>query len=190
MESASQAAGATSCTQSEQSGGIRLVNKTVVSSLSCSIDLLLVARRLVNIEFNPARFRAAIKRSRKYKAVILMFANGRLVSAGKNAEGLTHNICKRLQRIGYTGAHISAIRVVNKVYAGSVQLRLNLTAITSQHARATYTPELFSGVSVRLRAQGATLVAFSTGNFFLTGRCASRALANEAYTFLASNVCR
>ena len=125
------------------------VNSTIVFTLDKPPDLNELAKR-PNVQYNPARFRAAIVRPTHRSASILVFPNGRCVATGRDAE------CIRKKH-----------KVVNRVYAGHIGSFINIRRLKTFYPLLFYEPEIFSGA--RLKFNGVTVIIFTTGRYFITG---------------------
>jgi TATA-box binding protein (TBP) (component of TFIID and TFIIIB) len=65
---------------------VEVVNMTYYTNLNCKLDLVFIAKTLIDIEYNEKRFSAAIKRIRDLKSTVLIFNNGKLIITGCKSE--------------------------------------------------------------------------------------------------------
>jgi TATA-box binding protein (TBP) (component of TFIID and TFIIIB) len=143
-----------------------LVNETHVC------DLKSLASTLPTATYNPNRFGAVIYKipfTPTRKASCLVFSTGRCVVTGTNGNiaAIVSILTSTMTENGYLCALISC-KCVNRVYSGTVGVRLDLNKIAALDKRKfLFEPELFCGCTCHLA--DCTIILYQSGKYILTG---------------------
>jgi len=136
------------------------------------IDLNLIARKYVDVEYNPERFPGLVMRIEKPKATILVFSTGKMVVTGlreaSEAEAVVNKVIKRIQKCKIDVANPEII-IQNIVASGDLKcnIDLNLAAVVMEYSM--YEPEVFPGLIYRMANPKTVFLIFSTGRIVCTG---------------------
>lgn len=138
------------------------------------IELIQIARKDPEVEYNPERFPGLIMRIENPKATLLIFSTGKMVITGlriaKHAKGAVSKAIARLKKAKVI-VKKPKIEIVNVVASGNLHIRvdLNMAAIIMDYTM--YEPEVFPGLIYRMRAPDPKCVflIFSTGKCVCTG---------------------
>lgn len=136
------------------------------------IDLNLIARKYVDVEYNPERFPGLVMRIEKPKATILVFSTGKMVVTGlreaSEAEAVVNKVIKRIQKCKIDVANPEII-IQNIVASGDLKcnIDLNLAAVVMEYSM--YEPEVFPGLIYRMSNPKTVFLIFSTGRIVCTG---------------------
>ena len=136
------------------------------------IDLNLIARKYVDVEYNPERFPGLVMRIEKPKATILVFSTGKMVVTGlreaSEAEAVVNKVIKRIQKCKIDVANPDII-IQNIVASGDLKcnIDLNLAAVVMEYSM--YEPEVFPGLIYRMTNPKTVFLIFSTGRIVCTG---------------------
>lgn len=149
--------------------------KNVVSTscLGCSLDLLDVATRAWNTEYNPKKFSPVIIRIKHTGSTALLFNSGQLLCiSGVSVE---HNkrtarkYARIIQKLGYP-VIFSKYRVHNIVAACDVGFKICLKSLYTKHRQnSDYEPEIFPGLRYKMNKPNLTLKIFTSGKVNMVG---------------------
>ncbi len=164
--------------QSEKSDGkpywykIQNVVGTATLELDEKIDLVVVARKYSDVEYNPERFPGLIMRVKDPKATILIFSTGKLVITGMRAASEADSVLERcLERLRNCGVEVEQPEVIiqNIVASGDLNCLIDLNMATVVMEHTMYEPEVFPGLIYRMQDPKAVFLVFSTGKIVCTG---------------------
>ena len=151
---------------------IENVVATVTLDITEKIDLNTIARKYVDVEYNPERFPGLVMRIAEPKATILVFSTGKMVVTGlrqaKEAPQVVDKVITRINKCGINVANPDII-IQNIVASGDLkcQIDLNLAAVVME--RSMYEPEVFPGLIYRMKDPKTVFLIFSTGRIVCTG---------------------
>ncbi len=151
---------------------IENVVATVVVEITEKIDLKQIARKHVEVEYNPERFPGLVMRIEKPRATILIFSTGKMVVTGlrKAAEApkVVEKVVKNIRKAGIKVTN-PVITIQNIVASGDLHtnIDLNMAAIVMEYAM--YEPEVFPGLIYRMQEPKTVFLIFSTGRIVCTG---------------------
>ena len=151
---------------------INNVVATVVMEISEKIDLVKIARKFEDVEYNPERFPGLVMRITDPKATFLIFSTGKMVITGlRRADEASRGVKKIIKSIKKAGINVSnpEITVQNIVASGDLHtfIDLNMAAIVMENAM--YEPEVFPGLIYRMKDPKTVFLIFSTGKVVCTG---------------------
>ena len=151
---------------------IENVVATVVVEITEKIDLIQIARKLADVEYNPERFPGLVMRIQKPRATFLIFSTGKMVVTGlRQATDAKNAVKQAVKNIQNTGVKISnpEITIQNIVASGDLHtnIDLNMAAVVMEYAM--YEPEVFPGLIYRLKEPKTVFLIFSTGKIVCTG---------------------
>ena len=161
---------------------IENVVATVTVSKPESIDLITIARKYPDVEYNPERFPGLIMRVTDPKATILIFSTGKMVITGmRRAEEAPAVVDKVVERIKNCNIPIENPEIIiqNIVASGDLNcmVDLNMAAVVMEYAM--YEPEVFPGLIYRMQVPHSVFLIFSTGKIVCTG-CKTDKVVAEA----------
>ncbi|MHA2131652.1 MAG: TATA-box-binding protein [Promethearchaeota archaeon] len=136
------------------------------------MDLNQIARRLVEVEYNPERFPGLIMRMEKPRATILIFSTGKMVVTGLRqvveAERVVDKVVKNIKKAGIILSN-PEITIQNIVASGDLHtnIDLNMAAIVMEYT--IFDPETFPGLIYRMQDPKTVFLIFSTGRIVCTG---------------------
>jgi transcription initiation factor TFIID TATA-box-binding protein len=151
---------------------IENVVATVTMEITEKIDLIKIARKLPEVEYNPERFPGLVMRINKPKATFLIFSTGKMVITGlRRADEAAPGVEKVIKYIKKAGIKVSnpEITIQNIVASGDLHtyIDLNMAAIVMENAM--YEPEVFPGLIYRMQDPKTVFLIFSTGKVVCTG---------------------
>jgi transcription initiation factor TFIID TATA-box-binding protein len=136
------------------------------------LDLMLIARKFSDVEYNPERFPGLIMRITEPRGTILLFSTGKMVITGltssENSVPVVKQALDRLKKCGIS-LEMPAIEIQNIVASGNLNcmIDLNMGAIVLENSM--YEPEVFPGLIYRMKDPKAVFLIFSTGKVVCTG---------------------
>lgn len=151
---------------------IENVVATVTVEVEDKIDLVQIARKNPEVEYNPERFPGVILRMEKPKATFLIFSTGKMVLTGlskaSEAEKAVKKVMKILKQSKIDVANPEII-IQNIVASGDLNVFVDLNMATLLMDNVMYEPEIFPGLIFRLQDPKAVFLIFSTGKIVCTG---------------------
>lgn len=169
---------------------IENVVATVVMEITEKIDLVKIARKFEDVEYNPERFPGLVMRITDPKATFLIFSTGKMVITGlRRADQASAGVKKIVKSIKKAGINVSnpVITVQNIVASGDLHtfIDLNMAAIVMENAM--YEPEVFPGLIYRMKEPKTVFLIFSTGKVVCTG-AKNKKFVKEAFIKLNEKV--
>ncbi|MHA1319662.1 MAG: TATA-box-binding protein [Promethearchaeota archaeon] len=169
---------------------IENVVATVVMEITEKIDLVKIARKFEDVEYNPERFPGLVMRITDPKATFLIFSTGKMVITGlRRADEASAGVKKIVKSIKKAGINVSnpVITVQNIVASGDLHtfIDLNMAAIVMENAM--YEPEVFPGLIYRMKDPKTVFLIFSTGKVVCTG-AKNKKFVKEAFIKLNKKV--
>ena len=169
---------------------IENVVATVVMEITEKIDLVKIARKFEDVEYNPERFPGLVMRITDPKATFLIFSTGKMVITGlRRADQASPGVKKIVKSIKKAGINVSnpVITVQNIVASGDLHtfIDLNMAAIVMENAM--YEPEVFPGLIYRMKDPKTVFLIFSTGKVVCTG-AKNKKFVKEAFINLNEKV--
>ena len=151
-------------------GVVRVTNVVATAQLGCDLDLCHLERTLPMALYTPKRFSALLIRIvHPSKAHCQVYRNGKMtINGGKTLEEARHlaNVFTgMIKKAGYP-AVLASYTIVNLIGSLDMGRPLHLEEI-SHSLKASYSPELFCGLRVRLSFCSA--VIFHSGKVNLLG---------------------
>lgn len=169
-------------------------NVVITTHAQRTLPLDHIAANATNVNYDRTRFAAVIMRCDSPFTTALFFNTGKIVCTGAKSVESAHRalgvFVARLRSVGVT-CDPAPFVVENIVGASgfappSLHFRVRLDRIAQLERSAEYEPELFPGLTRRVRLPGGTtsvVVVFASGKMIFTGnRCAAH-LA-EAFRFV------
>lgn len=151
---------------------IENVVATVVVSVEDKIDLTTIARKHVDVEYNPERFPGLVMRIEEPRATILIFSTGKMVVTGmRRASEAEAVVDKAIKNIKLAGVEIGEpeITIQNIVASGDLHTHVDLNMGAIVMESAMYEPEVFPGLIYRMKDPKTVFLIFSTGKIVCTG---------------------
>ena len=169
---------------------IENVVATVVMEITEKIDLVKIARKFEDVEYNPERFPGLVMRITDPKATFLIFSTGKMVITGlRRADEASAGVKKIIKSIKSAGINVSnpEITIQNIVASGDLHtfIDLNMAAIVMENAM--YEPEVFPGLIYRMKDPKTVFLIFSTGKVVCTG-AKNKKFVKEAFIKLNEKV--
>ncbi len=145
---------------------------TVYLDLSERLDLVNLARKIPETEYNPEKFPGLIFRLESPKATFLIFSTGSMVVTGvKNIKLIDKAVIKLMTILKDLGLKLPKpnIKIQNFVASGDLHIPINLNKAVLLMDFAMYEPEVFPGLIFHMKDPKAVFLIFSTGKIVCTG---------------------
>lgn len=148
-------------------------NVVCTVDVGCRLELLRIALRLRNAEYNPQRFHAVVMRIMSPRTAALIFRSGKLVITGAKNEEAAHLACRKycrlLQKLSFDVKFLN-FKIQNMVSSCDVKFPIQIERLYSSHYQfSSYEPELFSGLVYRMVKPRVVFLIFVTGKIVITG---------------------
>jgi transcription initiation factor TFIID TATA-box-binding protein len=151
---------------------IENVVATAAVEITEKIDLVRIARKYNDVEYNPERFPGLVMRIEKPRGTILIFSTGKMVITGlrkaAEAEGVMEKVVKNIKKAGIKVAN-PEITIQNIVASGDLHTNIDLNMAAIVMEQAMYEPEVFPGLIYRMQDPKTVFLVFSTGRIVCTG---------------------
>ncbi len=161
---------------------IENVVATVVVEIEKKIDLTIIARKHVDVEYNPERFPGLVMRIEEPRATILIFSTGKMVVTGmRRASEAEAVVDKAIKNIKKAGVNVGdpEITIQNIVASGDLHTHVDLNMGAIVMESAMYEPEVFPGLIYRMKVPKTVFLIFSTGKIVCTGTKSSKPVLNR-----------
>ena len=151
---------------------INNVVATVNIEIKEKLELVQIARKIKDVEYNPERFPGLILKIDNPKVTFLIFSTGKMVLTGlktiENAHKAVKKIVKKFRKIGIK-LNNPVVTIENLVANGDLNSSINLDKAAITLDNTMYEPEVFPGLIYRSRKNGAVFLVFSTGKYVCVG---------------------
>jgi len=151
---------------------IENVVATINVEITEKINLIQIASKLADVEYNPERFPGLVMRIQNPRATFLIFSTGKMVVTGLRkaleAENAVSQVVKKIQQTGVMIANPD-ITIQNIVASGDLHTNIDLNKAAIVMEYAMYEPEVFPGLIYRLQDPKTVFLIFSTGKIVCTG---------------------
>ncbi|WJX21882.1 hypothetical protein P8452_11250 [Trifolium repens] len=142
-------------------------------TLDTELDLKAIALQARNAEYNPKRFAVVVMRIREPKTTALIFATGKMVCTGAKSEHQSKLAARKyariIEKLGFN-VKFKDFKIQNIVGCCDVKFPIRLEGLAYVHgAFSSYEPELFPGLTYRMKQPKITLNIFVSGKINLTG---------------------
>jgi len=151
---------------------INNVVATVYLDLSEKLDLVKIARKVPETEYNPEKFPGLIFRLESPRASFLIFSTGSMVVTGlKNVKLIDKAVNKLMKTLKGFGLKLPEpnIKIQNFVASGDLHIPIDLNKAVLLMEFAMYEPEVFPGLIYYMKDPKAVFLIFSTGKIVCTG---------------------
>ncbi|MBD3254099.1 MAG: TATA-box-binding protein [Candidatus Lokiarchaeota archaeon] len=145
---------------------------TITLEIEEKIDLLKLARKHSEAEYNPERFPGIITRIPEPRATFLIFNSGKIVVTGlkqvDSADKAVEIIVKKIKNAGIKVEN-PELKIQNIVASANLHANIDLNRAAIMMDYAMYEPEVFPGLIYRMQDPKAVFLIFSSGKVICTG---------------------
>ena len=149
--------------------------QNVVSSASINqrVDLNLITKNFVDVEYHPDIFPGLVFRLKSPKTATLIFSSGNMVCTGAKSEEQSRKavqeVVRRLKKGGIPIKNEAEIVVQNIVASVDLGGKIHLEEAAKQLPKSMYEPEQFPGLIHRMADPKTVFLVFSSGKLVCTG---------------------
>ena len=150
--------------------GLKVQNTISTVELGCQINLAAIVDP--DSKIGKSKFNATVIKISEPKATALVFSTKMVVMGVQSVESIEIAMNKFAEMLKIQGNNVilSNFQIKNVVGSFNCGKKINLQKLnTALHPLSSYEPELFPGVTVRVKEPKVTLVIFNSGKLFLTG---------------------
>lgn len=142
-------------------------------NLDCKLDLQKIALAARNSEYDPKRFSSVTMRIIEPKTTARIFASGKMVCIGakseRDSEWAARKFFKIIEKIGFE-VKFTEFKIQNIVASCDVAFPIRLECLAyARGSCCSYEPEVFPGLTYRMKEPKVVLRIFASGKVVLTG---------------------
>ncbi len=153
----------------------KVTNIVCSANLGLELDLIKIANKIPNIEYEPEQFPGAILKFKDPKASLLLFKNGKIVCVGcKDEKTIEKAITKTIKLLKPYAKKIITNKkpkyeITNFVASADLGMNLDLFKIAIQMDNIEYEPEQFPGAILKFKDPNVSLLLFKNGKIICAG---------------------
>ncbi len=168
MEKSSQQQG-----KDEPKPVVNIENIVATVSLDQTLDLRMIERSILTVEYNPEQFPGLVYRLDSPKVTALIFKSGKMVVTGaKSTRDLIEAVKKIVRNLKKHGIPIhgrSKVQIQNIVASANLNICVDLERAALTLENSMYEPEQFPGLIHRMDEPRVVLLIFGSGKMVITG---------------------
>jgi transcription initiation factor TFIID TATA-box-binding protein len=159
--------------QQEPQPVVNIENIVATVSLDQTLDLRMIERSILTVEYNPEQFPGLVYRLDSPKVTALIFKSGKMVVTGaKSTRDLIEAVKKIVRNLKKHGIPIhgrSKVQIQNIVASANLNVCVDLERAALTLENSMYEPEQFPGLIHRMDEPRVVLLIFSSGKMVITG---------------------
>ena len=148
-------------------------NVVATASMDQRVDLNLIAKNFVDVEYHPDRFPGLVFKLKSPKTTTLIFGSGKMVCTGAKSEDqarkAVQEVVRRLKNGGIPIKNKAVIVIQNMVASANLGGKIRLEEAARKLPRSMYEPEQFPGLIHRMPDPKTVTLLFSSGKLVCTG---------------------
>ena len=152
---------------------VSIENVVASASVNQRIDLNLITKNFVEVEYHPDQFPGLVFRLKDPKTATLIFSSGKMVCTGARSEELSRKavqeVVRRLRKGGIPIKNEAEVVIQNMVASVSLGGRVHLEEAARNLPKSMYEPEQFPGLIHRMADPKTVFLVFSSGKLVCTG---------------------
>ena len=152
---------------------ICIENVVASASIDQRVDLNLITKNFVDVEYHPDQFPGLVFRLKSPKTATLIFSSGKMVCTGGKSEEQSRKavqeVVRRLKNGGIPIKNEAVIVIQNMVASANLGGRIHLEEAARQLPKSMYEPEQFPGLIHRMPDPKTVILLFSSGKLVCTG---------------------
>ncbi|WP_070807817.1 TATA-box-binding protein [Pyrodictium occultum] len=162
-----------SAAEQEPKPTANIENIVATVSLDQTLDLNLIERSILTVEYNPEQFPGLVYRLDSPKVTALIFKSGKMVVTGaKSTRDLIEAVKKIVRNLKKHGIQIYGrpkVQIQNIVASANLNVCVDLERAALTLENSMYEPEQFPGLIHRMDEPRVVLLIFSSGKMVITG---------------------
>jgi transcription initiation factor TFIID TATA-box-binding protein len=148
-------------------------NVVATASIDQRVDLNLIAKNFVEVEYHPDRFPGLVFKLKSPKTTTLIFSTGKMVCTGAKTEDqarkAVQEVVRRLKSGGIPIKNEAETVIQNMVASANLGGKIRLEEAARKLPRSMYEPEQFPGLIHRMPDPKTVMLVFSSGKLVCTG---------------------
>ena len=152
---------------------VSVVNVVSSASIDQKIDLVEIAKKFPETEYNAEQFPGLVFRLTNPKTAILIFRTGKMVCTGAKSEELSiaavNTVVQKLRKTKIKIKKDAIISVQNIVSSINLGGKIHLEKAARTLPRSMYEPEQFPGLIHRMLDPKTVILVFASGKLVCTG---------------------
>ena len=152
---------------------VSIENVVASASINQRVDLNLITKNFVEVEYHPDQFPGLVFRLKDPKTATLIFSSGKMVCTGARSEELSRKavqeVVRRLKKGGIPIKNEAVVVIQNMVASVNLGGKIHLEEAARQLSRSMYEPEQFPGLIHRMADPKTVFLVFSSGKLVCTG---------------------
>jgi len=152
---------------------VSIENVVASASINQRVDLNLITKKFVDVEYHPDRFPGLVFRLKAPKTATLVFSSGKMVCTGakseKQSREAVNEVVRRLRKGGIPIKNDAEITIQNMVASGNLGGKVHLEEAARTLPKSMYEPEQFPGLIHRMPDPKTVILLFASGKLVCTG---------------------
>ena len=152
---------------------VSIQNVVASASINQRVDLNLITKKFVDVEYHPDQFPGLVFRLKDPKTATLIFSSGKMVCTGSKSEEQSRKavqeVVRRLKKGGIPIENEAEIVIQNIVASVDLAGKIHLEEAAKQLPKSMYEPEQFPGLIHRMADPKTVFLVFSSGKLVCTG---------------------
>jgi transcription initiation factor TFIID TATA-box-binding protein len=152
---------------------VSIENVVASASINQRVDLKLITKKFVEVEYHPDQFPGLVFRLKDPKTATLIFSSGKMVCTGARSEEpsrkAVQGVVRRLKKGGIPIKNEAEIVIQNMVASVNLGRKIHLEEAARQLSKSMYEPEQFPGLVHRMADPKTVFLVFSSGKLVCTG---------------------
>ena len=152
---------------------VSIENVVATASINQTVDLILITKNFVDVQYHPERFPGLVFRLKDPKTATLIFTSGKMVCTGAKSEAraraAVQEVVRRLKKGGIPIKNEAEIEIQNIVASVNLGGKIHMTETAKKLAKSMYEPEQFPGLIHRMADPKTVILVFASGKLVCTG---------------------
>ncbi len=152
---------------------VSIENVVASASINQTVDLNLITKNFVDVEYHPDQFPGLVFRLKNPKTATLIFSSGKMVCTGAKSEEqarkAVQEVVRRLRKGSIPVKNEAEIEIQNIVASANLGGKVHLEEAARQLPKSMYEPEQFPGLIHRMADPKTVILLFASGKLVCTG---------------------
>ncbi|MDA4121300.1 MAG: TATA-box-binding protein [Thaumarchaeota archaeon] len=152
---------------------VSIENVVASASINQRVDLNLITKNFIDVEYRPDRFPGLVFRLKNPKTATLIFSSGKMVCTGAKSEEQSRKaveeVVRRLKKGGIPIKNEAEVTIQNIVASVSLGGKIHLEEAAKKLPKSMYEPEQFPGLIHRMADPKTVILIFASGKLVCTG---------------------
>ena len=152
---------------------VSIENVVATASINQTVDLILITKNFVDVQYHPERFPGLVFRLKDPKTATLIFTSGKMVCTGAKSEAraraAVQEVVRRLKKGGIPIKNEAEIEIQNIVASVNLGGKIHMTEAAKKLPKSMYEPEQFPGLIHRMADPKTVILVFASGKLVCTG---------------------